>query len=67
MTRFVINTEAPNVVSFVLTLRNEKNETLRKYSKRCYELYNEIKRCSKELAVVSYKLGLTLDEKLWMT
>ena len=28
-------------------------------------LYNEIERCSKELAVVNYKLNLTSGEKLW--
>ncbi|GFY85407.1 hypothetical protein Acr_04g0001450 [Actinidia rufa] len=45
-----------------------KNGTLCNYSKRYWELYNEIKECSEELAVVSYKVGavgLTLGEKRW--
>ncbi|GFY96793.1 hypothetical protein Acr_11g0010990 [Actinidia rufa] len=33
--------------------------------KRYWETYNEIEECSEELAVVSYKLGLTLRERLW--
>ena len=28
-------------------------------------MYKEIEECSKELAVASYKLGLTLGERLW--
>ena len=28
-------------------------------------MYNEIEECSKELTVASYKLGLTLGERLW--
>ena len=28
-------------------------------------MYNEIDGCSKELAVISYKLGLTLGERFW--
>ena len=41
------------------------NELFRNYRKHYWELYNEIKECSEELAVVSYKLELTLGEKLW--
>ena len=28
-------------------------------------MYNEIEECSEELVVASYKLGLTLGERLW--
>ena len=57
VTRFVINAKALKGVSSFLTLQNGKNETLHNHSKRY-----EIKRCSEELAVVSYKLRLTLSE-----
>ncbi|GFY80801.1 hypothetical protein Acr_01g0006100 [Actinidia rufa] len=45
--------------------RKGKNEALHNYSKRYWELYNEIEEFLEELVVVSYKLGLTLGEKLW--
>ena len=35
------------------------------YSKRYWELYNEIDGCSEELIVLSYKLRLMPEEKLW--
>ena len=42
-----------------------KIEMLYNYRKQYWELYNEIEECSEELAVVIYKFGLTLDNKLW--
>ena len=64
--RFVINTKVLKGVSSLLTLlRNGKNKTFYNYSKRYWELYNEIEECSEELVLVSYKLELTLGEELW--
>ena len=54
MALFVINTKAPKSVNSLLTLRKGKNETLRNYRKRYWELYNEIEECSEELVVISY-------------
>ncbi|GFS33142.1 hypothetical protein Acr_00g0026580 [Actinidia rufa] len=34
-------------------------------SQAIWETYNEIEECSEELAVASYKLGLTPGERLW--
>ncbi|GFY85297.1 hypothetical protein Acr_04g0000350 [Actinidia rufa] len=56
--RFVINTKAPKAVSSLLTLKKGRNESIRNYSKRYWETYNEIEECSEEMAVASYKLGL---------
>ncbi|GFZ05532.1 hypothetical protein Acr_17g0011040 [Actinidia rufa] len=63
--RFVINTKAPKGVGSFLTLRKGRNELLHKYNKCYWETYNEIKECSEELAVASYKFGLTPGERLW--
>ncbi|GFS46134.1 hypothetical protein Acr_00g0100320 [Actinidia rufa] len=63
--RFVINTKVPKGVGSLLTLRKGRNELVCNYSKRYWETYNEIEECFEELAVASYKLGLTLGERLW--
>ncbi|GFZ09192.1 hypothetical protein Acr_20g0010000 [Actinidia rufa] len=56
--RFVINTKTPKAVGSLLTLKKGRNESIRNYSKRYWETYNEIDECSEEMAVASYKLGL---------
>ncbi|GFY86367.1 hypothetical protein Acr_05g0000060 [Actinidia rufa] len=63
--RFVINTKAPKAVSSLLTLKKGSNESIRNYSKRYGKTYNEIEECSEEMAVASYKLGLTPGDRLW--
>ncbi|GFZ07010.1 hypothetical protein Acr_18g0011800 [Actinidia rufa] len=63
--RFVINTKAPKAVSSLLTLKKGRNESIRNYSKRYWETYNEIAECSEEMAVASYKLGLSPGDRLW--
>ena len=64
--RLVINTKAPNGVNSFLTLYKGKNDMLLNYNKRYWELYNKNENCLEELTVVSYKLRLTLGEKLWV-
>ncbi|XP_057495649.1 uncharacterized protein LOC130780645 [Actinidia eriantha] len=64
MARFVINTKVPKGVGSLLTLRKGKNELVRNYRKQYLETYNKIEECSEELAVASYKLGLTPEERL---
>ena len=46
-------------------LRKGKNESIRNYSKRYWETYNEIEECLEELAVASYKFRLTPNERIW--
>ncbi|GFZ15658.1 hypothetical protein Acr_25g0000670 [Actinidia rufa] len=60
--QFVINTKAPKAVSSLLTLKKGRNESIRNYSKRYWETYNEIEECSEEMAVASYKLGLESEK-----
>ncbi|GFY94866.1 hypothetical protein Acr_10g0002510 [Actinidia rufa] len=63
--RFVINTKAPKAIGSLLTLKKGRNESTRNYSKRYWEMYNEIEECSEEMAVASYKLGLAPGDRLW--
>ncbi|GFZ02308.1 hypothetical protein Acr_15g0009160 [Actinidia rufa] len=61
--RFVINTKAPKAVGSLLTLKKGKNESIRNYSKRYWETYNEIEECSEQMVVASYKLGLAPGDR----
>ncbi|GFZ08576.1 hypothetical protein Acr_20g0003840 [Actinidia rufa] len=63
--RFVINTKAPKAIGSLLTLKKGRNESIRNYNKRYWETYNKIEECSEEMAVVSYKLGLAPEDRLW--
>ncbi|GFZ15738.1 hypothetical protein Acr_25g0001470 [Actinidia rufa] len=56
--RFVINTKAPKAVGSLLTLKKDRNKSIRNYNKRYWETYNEIEECSEEMDVASYKLRL---------
>ena len=60
--RFIINMKALKGVGSLLTLRKCKNEMIRNYRKQYWKTYNEIEKYSEELAVASYKLGLTLGK-----
>ncbi|GFY97478.1 hypothetical protein Acr_12g0000190 [Actinidia rufa] len=55
----------PNAVGSLLTLKKGRNESIRNYSKRYWETYNEIEECSEEMAVASYKLELAPGDRLW--
>ncbi|GFY80910.1 hypothetical protein Acr_01g0007190 [Actinidia rufa] len=63
--QFIINTKAPKGVGSLLTLGKGKNESIRNYNMWYWETYNEIEEFSKDLAVVSSKLGLIPRERLW--
>ena len=63
--KFVTNTRAPKGVGSFLTLKKGKTELLRNYNKHYWKTFNEVKECSEEFAVASYKLGLTLGERIW--
>ncbi|GFY97538.1 hypothetical protein Acr_12g0000790 [Actinidia rufa] len=56
---------APKAVGSLLMLKKGKNELIQNYSKRYWEIYNEIEECSEEMAVASYKLGLAPRDRLW--
>ncbi len=39
-------------------------ESLKSYSSRYWEVYNEVDGCTEEIAIKTFKLGLDLDSKL---
>ncbi|GAA0265851.1 hypothetical protein GCM10010492_77580 [Saccharothrix mutabilis subsp. mutabilis] len=44
-----------------MALKISKDEGLRAYAKRYYEVFNRIPECNQEVAVVSFKNGLKED------
>ena len=58
---FVTNKLQSLMVDSLMALRIGKDESLRAYAKRYYEVFNRIPRCNQELAVVSFKNGLNND------
>ncbi|GMP58624.1 hypothetical protein CsSME_00022225 [Camellia sinensis var. sinensis] len=58
---FVTNKLQPLRADSLMALRIGKDESLRAYAKRYYEVFNRIPGCNQELAVVSFKNGLNDD------
>ena len=61
MARFVTNKLQPLRVDALMALRISKDEGLRAYAKRYYEVFNRIPECNQEVAVVSFKNSLKDD------
>ena len=56
----------PKGVGLLLSICKRRNEMLKNYIRRYWELYTETNDRSKEFVMVGYKLGLTLGEKCRM-
>ena len=65
--RFVTNKLPPLRVDALMALRITKEEGLRAYVKRYYEVFNRIPECNQEVAVVSFQNGLKDDCPLRMS
>uniref|UniRef100_A0A2N9GNE9 Uncharacterized protein n=1 Tax=Fagus sylvatica TaxID=28930 RepID=A0A2N9GNE9_FAGSY len=48
----------------LLTMKLEANETLKDYSTRFWETYNDIESCGEEVAITTFKMGLPADSGL---
>jgi hypothetical protein len=48
----------------LLTMKLEDNETLKDYSTRFWETYNDIEACGEEVAITTFKMGLPADSGL---
>ena len=59
--RFVTNKLQPLRVDALMALKISKDEGLRAYAKRYYEVFNRIPECNQEVTVVSFKNGLKDD------
>ena len=54
---FITNSRRTREMNVLLTMKLEDNETIKDYSTRFWETYNDIVGCGKEMAVRTFKLG----------
>uniref|UniRef100_A0A2N9EFQ0 Retrotransposon gag domain-containing protein n=1 Tax=Fagus sylvatica TaxID=28930 RepID=A0A2N9EFQ0_FAGSY len=62
--RFISNSWKTKEMDALLTMKLQSNETIKEYSTRFWETYNDIDRCDEEVAVRTFKLGLPPDTGL---
>jgi hypothetical protein len=62
--RFISNSQKTKEMDALLTMKLQSNETIKEYSTRFWETYNDIDRCDEEVAVRTFKLGLPPDTGL---
>uniref|UniRef100_A0A2N9GKU8 Retrotransposon gag domain-containing protein n=1 Tax=Fagus sylvatica TaxID=28930 RepID=A0A2N9GKU8_FAGSY len=55
--RFITNSRRTREMDALLTMKLEDNETIKDYSTRFWETYNDIDKCCEEVAVRTFKLG----------
>ena len=64
MARFITNNRKTREMDALLTMKLQDNETIKDYSTRFWETYNDIDGCSEEVAIRTFKLGLPTDTGL---
>ena len=64
MARFITNSQKRKEMSTLLTMKLEDNETLKDYSIRFWETYNDIEACGEEVAITTFKMGLPTSSGL---
>jgi hypothetical protein len=62
--RFITNSRKRKEMGALLTMKLEDNETLKDYSTRFWETYNDIESCGEEVAITTFKMGLPADSGL---
>jgi hypothetical protein len=62
--RFITNSRKTREMDALLTMKLQENETIKDYSTRFWETYNDIDGCSEEVVVRTFKLGLPPDTGL---
>ena len=60
-TRFVTYSKTPKPFASLLSLAMKEGETLRAYSDRYWELYNEIRGENRRIAANTFKVDLPID------
>jgi hypothetical protein len=55
---FITNSRKTREMDALLTMKLQDNETIKDYSTRFWETYNDIDGCGEEVAVRTFKLGL---------
>ena len=62
--RFITNSRKRKEMGALLTMKLEDSETLKDYSTRFWETYNDIESCGEEVAITTFKMGLPADSGL---
>ena len=62
--RFITNSRKRKEMGALLTMKLEANETMKDYSTRFWETYNDIESCGEEVAITTFKMGLPADSGL---
>uniref|UniRef100_A0A2N9IY34 Uncharacterized protein n=1 Tax=Fagus sylvatica TaxID=28930 RepID=A0A2N9IY34_FAGSY len=62
--RFITNTRKPKEIDSLLALTMKVGETLKSYSTRYWEVYNDIDACDEDIVVRTFRFGLHEDSKL---
>ena len=62
--RFMTYSQVPQLVDALLSMKMGAGETLRSYTSRYWELYNEIGGGNEKIAASTFRLGLPEDSKL---
>ena len=61
---FITNNKKPKEFDSLLSIRMKDSESLKSYSSRYWEVYNEVDGCTEEIAIKTFKLGLDPESKL---
>ena len=64
VSQFITNSHRPREVDSLLSMSLRESESLKNYSFKYWELYNEVNGCNEELAVKTFKLGLASNFEL---
>uniref|UniRef100_A0A2N9G212 RNA-directed DNA polymerase n=1 Tax=Fagus sylvatica TaxID=28930 RepID=A0A2N9G212_FAGSY len=62
--RFITNTRKPKEIDSLLALTMKAGETLKSYSTRYWEVYNDINACDEDIVVKTFQFSLHEDSKL---
>uniref|UniRef100_A0A2N9HBP5 Integrase catalytic domain-containing protein n=1 Tax=Fagus sylvatica TaxID=28930 RepID=A0A2N9HBP5_FAGSY len=62
--RFITNTRKPKEIDALLALKMKAGETLKSYSARYWEVYNDIDACDEDIVMKTFRFGLNEDVKL---
>uniref|UniRef100_A0A2N9HL09 Uncharacterized protein n=1 Tax=Fagus sylvatica TaxID=28930 RepID=A0A2N9HL09_FAGSY len=64
VSRFITNSKKPKEFDSLLSMRMKDSESLKSYSSRYWEVYNEMDGCTEEIAIKTFKLGLDPESEL---
>jgi hypothetical protein len=64
VSRFITNSKKPKEFDSLLSMRMKNSESLKSYSSRYWQVYNEVDGCTKEIAIKTFKVGLDPESEL---